>query len=145
MVSGKTGLYGKFGLAANTGHTAIFAGSSFDPVKALGKYPIEGTTAKMNWLWAGGKSTAGTLEIEANKPSFYSQTPSTHTWDINIVQANALGEYVSQGPGTFALTVNCADWALGGARYIGISHPSNLRTFTYTDPAKVANWLDSYN
>jgi len=146
---GGGGTYGKFGLMASGKggyrHAGIFVEDSFGDTAAFGKYQLNGISNKELIL---GRTTPGALVDEMQfkpdgSPGFYFTAESRGVWgDISYVQAGMLNEYIGQGAGTFALRTNCADWALGAARYIGFQTPENVRTFGFTDPAKLQDWLN---
>lgn len=112
-------------------------------MQAWGKYPAFEASSGSMLL---GKS--GSAQIVPESGFFSRNDISVFSTSVTQSQAGAYNEYVNTSlasPGRFALTTNCADWALGAARYMGITVPDNLRTATYTDPGKIQKWIDSYD
>ncbi len=138
--TGQTDTYGQFGLAAGEGHASIaLKNDQFE--LGIGKYQGNGLPmGKSDALF--GKQVPGGLFDDTN----FINSPGTVSYyqDIGTGQATLLNQYIQRGPGTFALTTNCADWALGAARHAGIFVPNNLTTRGFTDPAKIRAWLETY-
>lgn len=141
QTTGQTDTYGRFGLAAAEGHASI-ALENNNLKSGLGKY-------QWNHLAMGesdalfGKQVPGGL---FNDTDFINSPRTTSYYqDIGPGQSALLNEYAGRGAGTFSLTTNCADWALGAARHIGVFVPNNLTSYGFTDPAKVQAWLETYN
>jgi hypothetical protein len=133
---------GEFGLASTDGHTGmVLTDYQNNQVDFFGKYPATGAKES---AWFFGKTGAGKINNEFGMPQLTNpfNKPTYGGWAINQNQYNAISSF-RQNPGTFALTTNCAEFALRGARYIGINAPSNLTKFGFTDPHKVSGWLNS--
>jgi hypothetical protein len=146
LTSGQTDVYGKFGIGAGGAYNKQYHAGTFlttpEGTQAWGKYPAFEASSEEMLL---GKS--GPAQIVPESGFFSRDDISVFGTSVTQVQATAYNEYVNtalSNPGRFALTTNCADWALGAARYMGIFVPDNLRTFTYTDPGKIQKWIDSY-
>jgi hypothetical protein len=141
QTTGQTDTYGKFGLAAGKGHAS--AAFKNDQIKfGIGKY--QGNHLPMGESDAlFGRQVPGGLFDDTK----FIDSPGTASYyqDIGVGQATLLNEYIQRGPGTFALSTNCADWALGAARHAGIFVPNNLTSYGFTDPAKIRTWIETYN
>lgn len=58
-------------------------------------------------------------------------------YSVNGVQAAMLRSYAKNGAGAFALSANCADWAMGALRSTGIFVPKHeYNTLGFADPSK---------
>jgi hypothetical protein len=136
--AGSGSTYGRLGLVATSGHAALrLQDANGNDVMFKGKYPALGAvsrnraTNELQWLL--GRTAVGSLRNEFGMP----QTP---TWfNLNQAQFGAAASYLQGAPGRFSLSTNCSDWALQGVRTVGVGAPSNLTTFGFTDPSKIAD------
>lgn len=136
--------YGMAGLYSDQGHTFLgLADAHGENVIYTGKY-YQGdstfgnpSTAKLELLL--GRTAKGVRGDETIL-SHLGTAKLVAKWNLTDGQYTALYSYMHSDPGTFALTTNCAAWALQGLRTAGIQAPSNLTTFSFTNPAQVMQW-----
>ena len=142
--AGQGPTYGRLGLVASRGHAGLrLQDASGRSVLFSGKYPVGSTsgnehTGELQWLL--GRTAEGQILNEDAMPQLTQYKTTTQWFDLNQAQFSAAASYMQDEAGQFALTTNCSEWALQGIRTAGVSAPSNLATFGFTDPAKVFEW-----